>query len=199
MLFLGIDPDTRAPGFAILRTTKDGPVLLEAGVIMHRGWMHWPDSLASKVIDHIAVGEEVRIIVESQFIGDRSFAGDIVDLARMAGVLMATQCVLRGHLPSLNVTTITPKPAEWKGSLQKSRHQVQIRKRLPKLAEIAAEREMSKNAVADMVDAAGLALWAIDGGVCLPKLTRPKHKPPNPLKAARQPVEFENADLGEES
>jgi Holliday junction resolvasome RuvABC endonuclease subunit len=179
-LFVGVDPDTKAPGYAIM---SDGGALLDCGAL------HTTDlqGLATDVPRHLArlihtntcsVDELIVLAVEGQYIArDCKNPANILALAHAAGMCASTIGWL--HMEGHQVKLMLPAPSQWKGTVSKAVHQPRIIRAIPSL--LHHRHRFTAEAWSEVVDAAGIAHWAQSGGRCL-KLSKPRERPVNPLR-----------------
>lgn len=171
MLFVGIDPDLRDTGIAVLNQYGDmvaGTVVCargarkEAQVLLMAEKLRW----ACREVMLAQHDTEAMVVVESQTVAmhHTKNPGSIVLLAQVAGAAVVsaqeTWTVRRTWLP---------RPNEWKGSVPKLVHQKRIAR---KMRWAATERsgyvvpvdppvKLSKlSGWKHLMDAVGLALWA---------------------------------------
>jgi len=167
-LFVGVDPDTVAPAYALVR---EG-VVVQAGLI--RGDREFEDLPLELRLARLAVfapqklakiigdqsGLTFRLFVESQFLSGASCAPAIMALGRVAGIMAAT-C---SHFASFARCEFV-KPVTWKGSVKKEVHQARLLKDPAIAAHIIRvdaldQWRYTKDQRADVIDACGIALWA---------------------------------------
>lgn len=179
-MWVGIDPDTIAPGVVILGNTG---LVRHARVTSYDSVeamaLYAPRDIAQMIrVQMVTCDEEITVVVEGQYIGARGSRippMDIVNLAKCAGILASVVSHLGEH-----ACLLMPTPMRWKGSVGKAIHQPRILTAVPSLE--GWREEFSADEWKDVVDAAGLANWARLGGRVPPsKLTMPKEKPPNPF------------------
>lgn len=174
--YLGIDPDTKTPGFAIVAVSGKVVTVQHAGVLRGDGNRKALLLDVDKTFWELGVTQGVGIdavVVEGQQIymhGPHKTKDPkpIVTLAQAAGMLMA-KALDQWPLADWDM----PRPAEWKGQVKKVAHQAWVceqvgwqykrlktgvRPAIPKVAHIWGDPENDE--WSEVVDAVGLALWA---------------------------------------
>lgn len=155
MITIGIDPDTKDTGIALV---EDGEVL-RVGVASARGSIeNRLLRMAGRIewVTQCEMGPIVpdRAVIENQNIRPTDKRpNDILKLAIVVGQAMGACC---------GVKTYIPLPVQWKGSVPKAIHQ----KRILRQANLTADLKgvpgtdgMTDTQKGHVIDAIGLALW----------------------------------------
>jgi Holliday junction resolvasome RuvABC endonuclease subunit len=165
MIALGIDPDTKNTGIAIVSCGAAPKVLyvatakVKASLPVERRIRELVGVIATELLLAPTTPVE-RVIVEGQRIYPRGKArpNDLIHLAQVAGIAVA-QASLVYPLAALWI----PEPAQWKGTVEKAALQRRILKRIgltEKLEGVNGVQGMTKTQRGHVIDAIGLALWA---------------------------------------
>jgi hypothetical protein len=165
MISLGIDPDTKATGLAVVSIGAVPKVLyvatapVKASLSVEKR-IRIMNSIISMELGSFPFGIAVeRIAVEGQekYPRDRIRPNDLIHLAQVSGMASAHA---QQHYPL--ATLWIPTPRMWKGQVPKNVHQGRILARLgltEKLEEVEGAQGMTKTQRGHVIDAIGLALW----------------------------------------
>ena len=165
MIALGIDPDTKATGMAVVHVGAVIKVLyvttapVKAALPVQERIRHM-NSVISMELCSIPLGIPVeRIAVEGQrhYPRGKVRPQDLIHLAQVAGEA-AAHAQQAYPLAALWI----PEPAQWKGSVEKKAMQRRILKRVgltEKLEGVEGAGGMTKTQRGHVIDAIGLALW----------------------------------------
>ncbi|MEM7311343.1 MAG: hypothetical protein AAF682_32050 [Planctomycetota bacterium] len=165
MITIGIDPDTKATGIAVV---EDGKVIRVATATVPAKWdidkrtramvkrLHEVLTELKAHVPHLD-----RAVVEGQMVypRERTRPNDLIPLAQIAGAAEAYIGLL------WNVDVIAPKPRDWKGQVPKDVHQRRILARVGLtngLDGVPGAESMTRTQRGHVVDAVGLALWGAE-------------------------------------
>lgn len=175
MICLGIDPDTKNTGIALVRATDPTKAskakfeVLQVGVAavdnkLPVGWR------ILKMTDEISfelwmMSSDTMVFHRVAVEGQTAYAGskqhkrpdDLIGLAQVAGMAAGISTEV-----SKSADLWIPKPAEWKGQVEKKAMQRRILKRVgltEKLEGVTGAAGMTKVQRGHVIDAIGLALW----------------------------------------
>jgi Holliday junction resolvasome RuvABC endonuclease subunit len=165
MIALGIDPDTKATGIAVVSIGAVPKVLYVATVPVKASLsveerIRIMNFALSMGIGSLPFGIAVeRIAVEGQekYPRDRVRPNDLIHLAQVSGMASAHA---QQHYPLAPLWI--PTPRTWKGQVTKNVHQTRILARLglsEKLEGVEGAGSMNKTQRGHVIDAIGLALW----------------------------------------
>ena len=178
MIAVGIDPDTKSTGIAAVQSYNGGFQIVQVGLARAAGKLaadrrremstsilaalRYMELETPYAISAVAV-EWMKIYRNS-----KKRPNDIVNLNGIAGMCVssASDIVNPNYL-------LTPYPQDWKGSVPKKIHQARILSRLhltPELSyaagyghgKVAGSNEIPKSMRTHVIDALGLAVWALD-------------------------------------
>ena len=161
---LGIDPDTKATGIAIVHVGAEATVLYVATAPVKASLsvqerIRIMNFALSMGVGSIPLGPIERIAVEGQrhYPRGKVRPQDLIHLAQVAG-LAAAHAQQAFPLAYLWI----PEPVQWKGSVEKGAMQRRILKRVgltEKLEGVEGAGGMTKTQRGHVIDAIGLALW----------------------------------------
>ena len=165
MIALGIDPDTKATGMAVVSIGAVPKVLYVATApvkttLSVEERIRIMNAIVSMELGSFPYGIAVeRIAVEGQekYPRDRVRPNDLIHLAQVSG-MAAAHAQLAYPLASLWI----PTPRTWKGQVPKNVHQKRILGQLgltEKLEGVEGAQGMTKTQRGHVIDAIGLALW----------------------------------------
>lgn len=167
MIALGIDPDTKNTGIAIVSCDAVPEVIyfatvkVKASLPVETRILHLSRAIAMQLRD-LPYGIPVEhIVVEGQRVYPRSKVRpqDLIHLAQVAG-LAAAHAQQAYPLATLCI----PEPRVWKGTVEKGAMQRRILKRVgltDSLEGVDGVEKMTKTQRGHVVDAIGLALWGL--------------------------------------
>lgn len=172
MICLGIDPDTKNTGLALVESHDCAPV----GIVYRVLHVAVASATGTTVQDRLvemarSVNSALHVLLESMPVhriaiewqrlrprGEKN-PNSIVDLNGVAGMcLQAASAFLVRSQPLL-----TPIPADWKGQVPKDIHQKRILAKVgltEDLEGVPGAETMTKTQKGHVIDAIGLALWA---------------------------------------
>jgi hypothetical protein len=178
MIALGIDPDTKATGIAVVHVrTLTGPpcfkvlyvatAAVKASLPVQERIRHMSDNIDLELQNlpcYIGLVDPLedlvtRIAVEGQRVypSGKVRPQDLIHLAQVAG-MAAAHAQQAFPMASLWI----PEPVVWKGSVEKKAHQRRILRSVgltEKLEGVEGAKGMTKTQRGHVVDAIGLALW----------------------------------------
>lgn len=162
MIALGIDPDTKATGYAFVERTPRGNVgVTDVGVIRAAGKLAEDrrEPMALAMASTLGAMRHDILAIEWQKL--RPY------VEKNPNSMMAVQAVAGMALGICAPTTrscggrvLLPIPREWKGSIPKEVHQARILKRLS--VPSSGLDKILPSLRTHAIDAIGLALWALD-------------------------------------
>ncbi len=165
MICLGIDPDTKNTGIAVVVARRETLMrstyeVVFAGVATAKGRLV-QDRLAEMAASLITVTGPIEstmsvdvCVVEWQMLrpGREKNPNVILDLTGVAGMAVAA-CALRFPGPIL-----TPIPPAWKATVAKSEHQRRIIQKV-NIGRWSGYKDLNKTQEGHVIDAIGLAIW----------------------------------------
>lgn len=167
MIFLGIDPDTKTTGIAVVKATPMSRMhtefeVLSVDVAEARGRLvqdrliEMADAINLGVDGLFRIFDVNRCIVEWQKLrpNREKNPNAILDLTGVAG--MAVSACREGC-----VGVYTPIPSEWKGTVDKQVHQKRILKAVTFNTECGF-KDLKRAHLSHVVDAIGLAMWGFE-------------------------------------
>lgn len=166
MIYIGIDPDTKATGIGVLkggkpvaallcrasgRFTKDrAPGMIES---LHRGLQDINNDFCG-----FAPSGIVEVAIEWQKIRAGEYARKAQNIADVLGVSYACLAVVKMVFPYAEIEL--PLPSEWKGTIPKAVHQKRVIRKLGLEGPNAdLLKGMTKTNASHVIDGLGLALW----------------------------------------
>lgn len=165
--YIGIDPDTKATGLALVaydEAAKSFNVLQVAvarggkGTLARNRITDMAESLFGAILDLRGWGDIDAAAIEWQALRPRGEKNpnSIVDLCGFSGLAAAAVHV------GVKTTVLTPTPPEWKGQKDKEVHHKIILSEvgLEKATDLPSTQKLLKSDYSHIMDAVGLAVWA---------------------------------------
>lgn len=165
MIALGIDPDTKATGIAVVSVgavskvlcVRTVPVRASLSIEERIRIMNFALALGIGSLPSGIAVERISVEGQEKYPRDRVRPNDLLNLALVSGMASAHA---QQHYPLAPLWI--PKPRMWKGQVPKNVHQGRILARLglsEKLEGVEGAGSMNKTQRGHVIDAIGLALW----------------------------------------
>jgi Holliday junction resolvasome RuvABC endonuclease subunit len=158
-LIIGIDPGINYTGVAAVHDGKKCAITL-----IERKYKDLADNAfeqcatLGKWLNSIPKTDAIVVEAPRIYPGSKSRDNDQMDLSYMAGALSIAAVTF-----SLCENVFAPYPRQWKGTVSKKVHNARVLAQLPELEDMLRPWPRGKHE--HMIDAAGLALWAIKNGI----------------------------------
>lgn len=167
MITIGIDPDTKNTGIALVEhgmVTWVGTASAKGSIVQYR-LVGMGVAIATQIdrLHECLCVNPSMIAIEWQMLrptGEKN-PNDILNLTGVAGMCVSA-CLSRFWT---DPDYFTPVPVQWKGSVPKTIHQKRILGKVGLTADLKGVRgaeEMTKTQKGHCIDAIGLALWAAE-------------------------------------
>ena len=153
-IYVGIDPDTKASGVAVL---DNGYWSLRSARAFGKLAKDRFPGMADSLVDALPELHDAVVAIEWQHM--RYYEKNpnaMMGVQAVAGMALAA-VVSHGALPS---RILLPRPSEWKGTIAKEIHQRRILKSLNCTIDSDIFAHIPRSLRQHVVDAMGLALWA---------------------------------------
>lgn len=175
MLAVGIDPDTKSTGVAVVQAFNGGLQVVHVGLVRAKGRKSADRRfvMAREMMDWFAHADlpytPTAVTIEWQKLrpkGEKN-PNSIVDLCGIAGMAYAAGTLLGADM------MFAPIPSEWKGTVPKSVHQKRIVSRLHLTMDLTyiegygngcvpGSEKIPASMKTHVIDALGLACWTLD-------------------------------------
>ena len=158
MIFIGIDPDTKATGIAVL---ADGAWILglarAKGRLMADRIPGMASAITEKLSELLTPGLIVPTVVAIEWMHIRPCErnpNSVIGVQAVGGMAVSSVVALGAGIIH------TPIPSKWKGNIPKPVHHKRILAQVGLTSESPEFKGMPKSMHTHVIDAIGLALWA---------------------------------------